>query len=231
MRLNQFFTLFLFLIFSTFLTGQEVRFSFQMGAAIPVGEFSLNSVTPDSGGFASTGFDIRFVYERVFKNNLIVGANLGYSVFGLNKDAMKESLSPNDPEAISLETQSFQNINLQARLGYNLRIIKDKILITPFIDGGLGVFNSAYYAIEDDQGNTYVRNGNTGVSFLISSGLDVVIPVNDFVNFKLYVSYQFANYTVNEEFTENGMVSIIDYNDIQYKYRSIYTGIGFTLSF
>ena len=211
--------------------GQEVRFSFQLGTAIPVGDFAISETLPDSGGFAQPGFDIRFVGERKFKNNIIIGVNLGYSVFGLDKDGIKKVINPSNPEDVLVETQSFQNINLQARVGYNIDVIEDKLGVVPFLDAGLGVFNSAYYAITDGQGNFFLREGNSGVAFLLSPGVDIWFPINDFMNLKIYGSYQFAEYVVDEKYTHKGVTTIIENSTVNYKYSSISAGLGISLVF
>ena len=222
-------------IFSLVTLGQEVRFSFQMGAAIPVWDFALKSATPDSGGYASTGFDVRFVGEREFENNIVAGFNLGYSVYGLDKEGMENALDPCNCKDLNIQTQSFQNLNLQGRIGYSIEIIKDKFGVVPFVDAGLGVFNSAYYVVQYPNGDEFVRSGNTAVNFLLSPGLDIWIPLNNFMNLKLYGSYQFAKYNVDETFTatytDPGSTNEVSKNTVNYEYNSINTGLGITLVF
>ena len=225
------FVLSFFLLVFLFVNGQEVRFSFQLGAAIPVGDFALNQSHPDSNGFASTGVDIRFVGERVLENNFVMGVNLGYSMFTMDNEAIKKVINPSNPENVIVETQSFQNISLQARVGYNINLIKDRLGAVPFVDAGLGVFNSAYYAITDGSGNYAVREGNAAMALLVSPGLDIWIPINDFMNLKVYCSYHFANYNVDETFRFTGSNTVEKNATIHYKYNSISTGLGLTMVF
>lgn len=208
--------------------GQGVRFSFQVGAAIPLGDFAVQNTHPDSGGFAKTGFDIRFVAERKLENNLIFGVNLGYSVFGMDKDGIKKFINPTNPEQVTVETQSFQNINLQVRAGFNMDIVKDKMGVVPYVDAGLGIFNSAYYGITDENGNYFLREGNSGGALLFSPGIDIWFSINEFMNLKIYGSYQFANYKVDEKYTLQTNSTVIKNKTANYEYNSISTGIGLT---
>ena len=213
--------------FSLGAQAQNLRFSLQAGAAVPLGAFAQDDVHPENGGFAQTGFDMRFVGERIFSNNFVAGMNLGFSMFGIDQEALKEFINPDNPELVRAETQAFQNINLQFRGGYNWKVANDNIQIVPFMDAGFGVFNSAYYAIQDDGGDTFLRSGNTGFAFLLSPGLDVAFMVNDFVAIKMYGTYQFANYRVDEEYTVLGNITYPIYNHTQeYKYSSICFGVG-----
>lgn len=206
---------------------QNIRFSLQAGAAVPLGDFAQDDVHPENGGFAQTGFDMKFVGERIFENNFVAGMNLGFSMFGIDQDALKSFINPNNPELVWAETQAFQNINLQLRGGYNWKIANDNVHLTPVVDAGFGVFNSAYYAIQDDGGDTYLRSGNTGFAFLLSPGLDITFMVNDFVGIKVYGTYQFANYQVEEEFKILGNSTFPIYNQTQeYKYTSMCFGLG-----
>jgi len=219
------------LLGSSVVYGQEVRFSFQAGAAIPVGDIAQNTKNPDKGGFATTGFDIRMVIERMYKNNFVVGVSLGYSVFGVDKDAIRMVIDPNNPENVLVESQPFQNINLQARGGYNLALVEGKLNVTPFVDLGLGIFNSAYYVIQKD-GLKYLRDGNSGVAFLITPGLDLSFAVNDFVAIKVFGNYQFANYKVDEKYTLLGLPNPeVTLETVSYNYSSVSTGVGVTFMF
>jgi hypothetical protein len=210
--------------------GQGARFSLQMGAAVPVGKFNLNEATPDSGGFAQTGFNIHVVLERFNEKGLVVGASLGYSVFGMDKEAIREYLNPQNPNDINVETQSFQNFTLLGRIGYQILLFKGKLNVVPGLEAGLGVFNSAYYLIDDGAGNEYLRSGNTDINFLWAPGLEFWIPLNSFTNIKLYSLYQFATYTVEESFSVNG-VSSLKNTPVEYDYSSVMIGLGITATF
>lgn len=218
----------LFLIANSGVMGQTLRFSLQMGAAVPVGEFAKSDYHPEDGGFAQTGIDIRFVGENVRENNWLLGVNFGYSIFGLDKEAVKKIIYPADPSKIQVETQSFQHLNLQVRGGYNFDLNDDQIDIVPFVDAGLGVFNSAYYLIQDPYGNQYARTGDTGLGFLISPGVDVLVKVNSFVSVKVYGTYQFANYTVTDEFLSVNPPTPkkLSSRDVEYEYRNVSMGLG-----
>ncbi len=206
---------------------QNIRFSLQAGAAVPLGEFAKDDVHPENGGFAQTGFDMKFLGERIFENNFVAGMNIGFSMFGIDKDALKKFINPDNPELVRAETQAFQNINLQFRGGYNWKVTNENLHLKPFIDAGFGVFNSAYYAIQDNGGDTYLKSGNTGFSLLLSPGLDVTLMVNDFVGITIYGTYQFANYKVEEEYTVSGNPTNPIYNQTQeYKYSSMCFGLG-----
>ena len=126
---------------------QGVRVSMQMGVAIPAGKFEMSAVNPDSAGFARTGFNINVVAERFSENGLVVGSSLGYSVFGMDKDAIRQAVSPQQPENITVETQSYQNFTLLGRIGYEFRLFEGKFQVVPLLETGLGIFNSAYYLI------------------------------------------------------------------------------------
>ena len=213
---------------------QGIRFSILGGMAIPTGEFGKNATHPENGGFATNGFDIKLIGERIYKNNFIVGVNLGFTLFGLDNDGIKQVINPSDPAAVNLETQPFQNINLQARGGYFFKFMQEKMSIVPFLDVGIGVFNSAYYAIYRPDGSIAIRDGNSALAFLITPGLEYSVAVNDIVNITLYGNYQFANYSVDES------IRIIDANNpqpepinktINYQYSSASIGLGvsFTL--
>ena len=169
-----------FLGFSMGVLGQNIRFSFQLGVAIPQADFANSENHPDNGGFAQTGFDMKLVGERVYENNFVVGVNLGCSVFGVDKDAIKDFFDATNPENILVETQSFQNISLQARFGYDFELLEKRMHVTPYIDAGLGVFNSAYYFVKDANEDTFLRSGNTGLSFLVTPGLDVMYGIYEF---------------------------------------------------
>ena len=206
---------------------QEVRFSLQFGTAIPLGSFAEDKSCPENGGFAKTGFDMKFVAERVFENHFVTGVNVGFSMFGIDQDALKKYINPTNPELVRTETQAFQNINLQFRGGYDWNVKETNFHVTPFVDAGLGIFNSAYYAISNDGGDTYLRTGSTGLGFLISPGLDLTYMVNDFVGIKLYSNYQFAQYKVDEEFrVVSGTPDVIDQQTKKYNYSSVCLGLG-----
>lgn len=205
---------------------QELRFGFNIGAAIPVGGFALTEATPDSGGFAQPGFDLQLSGDRVAENGLILGINLGYSFYGMDHQAIKESIAPNNPELVNVETQSFQNLTLLARIGYNWDVVEERLAIVPYLNAGLGVFNSAYYGIQDLNGNFAYRAGNASAGFLLSPGLEALIQVNPNVAVKAYGTYQFATYNVDETFTFNGNQSFILKNRIQYDFSSVNAGIG-----
>jgi hypothetical protein len=224
--------LFVFLGFSIGVLSQNIRFSFQLGVALPQSDFAKSKNHPDNGGFAKTGFDMKLVGEQVYENNIVLGANLGYSVFGIDKDAIQQFFDPTNPESILVETQSFQNINLQARIGYDIVLLGEKMHITPFIDGGIGVFNSAYYFVKDANDDTFLRSGNTGLSFLVSPGLDVMYSINNFLSLKVYANYQMSNYTVEESFKVviNNVINSTT-REIDYNYRNLSTGLGLTVIF
>ena len=209
---------------------QNIRLSFQLGVAIPQSDFAKSKNHPDNGGFAQIGFDMKLVGERVHENNLVVGVNIGYSVFGVDKDAIQRFFDAANPSSILVETQSFQNINLQARLGYDFVLLEEKMHITPYFDGGLGVFNSAYYFIKDANDDTFLRSGNTDLAFLMTPGLDVIYGLNDFMSVKIYANYQMANYSVEESF--KAVVNNIPNSttrEVSYNYRSLSTGLGLTI--
>jgi hypothetical protein len=225
--------LFIFLIWNIQGIGQTLRFSLQMGAAIPVGDFSKSNYHPENGGFAKTGIDIRFVGEKVREDNWLMGVNIGYSIFGVDEDAIRKLIYPINPDLITVETQSFQNVNIQLRGGYNFSLLEEKLDVTPFVDAGVGVFNSAYYAIQDSFGNRYVRAGDTGFGFLISPGIDVMIKVNSFVSVKLYSTYQFTNYTVSDKFLvlNPPIAEQSTSKDVDYAYRNVSCGLGVSFIF
>lgn len=214
------------LIIGQSMMAQELRFTFQMGAAIPLGEFALNESCPDSGGFASAGINIQLLGERIYKNNFVVGMNMGYSVFGMDQEGIKNAINPSNPSSVFVETQSFQNLNLQARGGYNVQIIEDHLSVTPYIDAGLGVFNSAYYAIQDENGRGLYREGGSAMAFLFTPGIDILVNVNEFVSFKAFGSYQFASYSVDEKFIISDQEISTYYNTVNYKYNSLSVGLG-----
>lgn len=219
----------LFLIFNSDVIGQTMRFSLQMGAAIPVGEFAKSDYHPDNGGFAQTGIDMHFVGENVREDNWLIGVNIGYSIFSLDKEAVKKLVYPNDPSLVQLETQSHQHVNLQFRLGYNFDLNDDQIEIVPFVDAGAGLFNSAYYLLQIPNRDRYARTGDTGLSFLISPGVDVLIKVNSFVSMKAYGTYQFANYSLTDEFVlvnSSGNNTKLKSTDVEYGYRNVALGLG-----
>lgn len=208
-------------------TSQNIRFGLQAGVAVPLGDFAKDNTHPENGGFAQTGFDMKFVGERIFENNFVGGMNLGFSMFGVDQEALKSYINPINPDLVKTETQAFQNINLQLRGGYNWNIKDGAFFITPFVDAGFGVFNSAYYAFQVDGGETYLRNGNTGTALLISPGLDITYQINDFVGIKLYGNYQFADYRIEEEFRIIGDNPIVITNETKnYNYSSTCIGIG-----
>lgn len=210
---------------------QSVRFGLQLGAAVPLGDLAKDDLHPENGGFAKTGFDMKFIGERILENNVIFGVNLGYNMFGVDEDALKSFINPSNPEKVVTETQAFQNFNIQARAGYNWALMENKFLVTPVLDAGIGIFSSAYYAFQNDGGDTYVRTGSSGMALLVTPGLDVTYMVNDFVGIKIYGNYQFANYQVDEEFKLLGSGSdIISQNTQSYKYNSICFGIGANIS-
>ncbi len=206
---------------------QKIRFALQAGVAIPLGDLAKDNIHPENGGFAKSGFDMKFVGERIFENNFVAGMNLGFSMFGIDQDALKSFINPGNPELVKAETQAFQNINLQFRGGYDWNINDGGFHVIPFVDAGFGIFYSAYYAIQVDGGKTYLRSGNSGAALLISPGLDITFQVNDFVGIKIYGNYQFADYRVEEEFKELGGTPTIIYNETKnYKYNSACIGIG-----
>ncbi|MFT4754581.1 MAG: hypothetical protein ACI85Q_002140 [Salibacteraceae bacterium] len=218
---------FFFLMMSLFGYSQNVRFALQLGGAVPLGDLARNDSDPENGGFAKTGFNMSFVGERVLKNHFVTGINLGYSMFGIDQDALRTFINPSNPELVKVETQAFQNFNVQFRVGYDLNFDSGNFHITPSVDLGLGVFSSAYYAIQNNGGDTHLRSGNSAVSVLITPGVDVSYMINPFMGIKLYGSYQVANYAVDEEF------QIVGGNPGQnmeerknYKYNSLCLGIG-----
>ncbi|MGB0390930.1 MAG: transporter [Salibacteraceae bacterium] len=211
--------------------GQTVRFSMQLGASVPLGDFAKNDSDPQNGGFATTGFDLKFIGERVLSSNLVLGVNLGYNMFGVDEDALKKFINPTNPENVRTESQAFQNYNLQGRVGYDWNINEGALHVTPVLDAGLGIFNSAYYLFQDDGGTTYVRKGNSAMALLVTPGLDIMYMVNDFVGIKIYGNYQFANYKVDEQFsTIDSSTDVITYCTKQYKYNSLCVGIGATVT-
>ena len=222
----------LMLFLSGSMMGQGARFSLQMGAAIPIGDIAQNTSHPKKGGFTTTGLDIGFVVERIFKNNFVSGVSIGYAVFGVDEDAIKRIINPTNPNAVLVESQPVQNINIQARGGYNLALMEDKLNITPFIDAGIGVFNSAYYIIQVPNGLRYLRDGNSGVALLVAPGMDISYAVNDFWSIKIFGDYQFANYKVDEKYTLLGNADpIVKLETVNYNYSCVSTGIGATLTF
>lgn len=221
-------------IFSSMIIGlnaQTVRFGMQVGAAVPLGDFAQDDQHPENGGFARTGFDIKFIGERIMTSNLVVGVNLGYNMFGVDEDALKKFIDPDNPESVRTESQAFQNFNLQGRIGYNWKIDEGLLQVIPVVDAGIGIFNSAYYLYQDDNGTTYLRNGNSALALLITPGLDVIIKVNESVGLKAYGNYQFANYRVDEEYKILGSGSDqVIYQTENYKYSSLCFGLGATIS-
>ncbi len=222
--------LLIFIGFSMGVLSQNIRFSFQLGAAIPQAGFAKSENHPDNGGFAQTGFDMKLVGERVHQNHMVIGVNLGYSLFGVDKDAIKRFFDASNPENIKVETQSFQHINLQGRFGYDFVFFDERMHVTPFVDAGLGVFNSAYYLVNVPSGDSYLRAGNTGLSFLVTPGLDVMFSLNDFLSLKIYANYQIADYTVEESLTTsiNNVPTSIN-REVAYNYRNLSTGLGLTI--
>lgn len=216
---------------TTVANSQTVRFGMQIGAAVPLGDFAKDDSNPQNGGFAKTGFDLKFVGERIFNSHMIVGVNLGYNMFGIDEEALKTFINPSNPEKVYTESQAFQNYNLQARIGYNWSLMNDKLMLIPVLDAGLGIFNSAYYAFQDDGGTTYLRKGNSAMALLVTPGLDILYMVNDNVGLKLYGNYQFANYKVDEQFTtiDSGIDNITNCTK-SYKYNSLCFGLGATIS-
>lgn len=210
--------------------GQGARFSLQMGAAIPVGKFNLSEATPDSGGFAQTGFNIHVVAERFNEKGLVLGTSLGYSVFGMDKTAIRESINAQNPDIVNVETQSFQNFTLLGRIGYQILLFEGKLNVVPGLEAGLGVFNSAYYLIDDGSGNEYLRSGNSDINFIWAPGLEFWIPLNSFTNLKFYSQYQFTTYTVEESFSVNGIISLKN-TPVEYDYSSMMIGLGITATF
>ena len=220
---------FLFTLLSIGVMAQGIRFSFQGGVAIPTGEFANNVTHPENGGFATNGFDIKLIGERIYKNKFMVGVNLGFTLYGVDKEAIKQIINPSNPTAVHVEAQSFQNINLQARGGYYFSFMDEKMSLIPFVDVGLGVFNSAYYAISHPNGSILVREGNAAVALLITPGLEYTVAINDIVSIKMYGNYQFSDYSVDEIFR------VIDVNTpqpipvnktVNYKYASASVGLG-----
>lgn len=222
----------LFLVSAVFsIQSQTLRFGMQFGAAVPLGDFAKDDSNPQNAGFAQTGFDLKFIGERIMDNNLITGVNLGYNIFSIDEEALKTFVNPISPEKVITETQAFQNFNLQFRIGYNWDIAQEKIKVTPVLDAGLGIFSSAYYAFQSDGGDTYLRTGNTGLGILLTPGLDIVFMVNDFVGIKIYGNYQFAKYKVDEEFKILGSTTgVISQSTQTYKYNSLCFGIGANVS-
>lgn len=210
---------------------QGVRFTAQLGVASPIGDFSNNEGDPKNGGFATTGFDMKLVGERFFESNWVSGINLGYSLFPVDVDAIKRSVNPTNPESVGVESQSFQNINLQFRGGYNFSFLENKLAVVPFVDAGLGVFNSAYYLVSQNNTNIFLRSGNTGLGFLVSPGINLVIAMNDMIGISVYSSYQFASYDVKEQFKSLGTSTGINWTEtISYPYRSMNYGLGVSLT-
>lgn len=226
--------IFLFTLLSIGVMAQGIRFSFQGGIAIPTGEFATSITHPENGGFATNGFDIKFIGERIYKNKFMVGVNLGFTLYGMDKDAIKQVINPSNPDAVHVEAQSFQNINLQARGGYYFSFMEEKMTLIPFIDMGLGVFNSAYYAISQPDGSILVREGNSSAALLLTPGLEYLVAINDIVSIKMYGNYQFANYSVEESFRlidTNNPQPVPSQETVNYKYTSASLGLGiaFTL--
>jgi hypothetical protein len=215
------------LSFSMIGLGQNLRFGMELGAAVPLADFAKSDTHPENGGFAVTGFDMKFVGERIFENHFVTGVTVGFSMFGIDKSALKSFINPSSPDLVSLETNAFQNINLQFRGGYDWNVGESNLHVIPNLAVGLGIFNSAYYAIQVAGGETYLRNGNTGLAILVTPGLDLVYMVNDFVGIKVYGNYQFANYSVDEQFKVlGGNPDIIYQSTVDYKYSSANFGIG-----
>ena len=218
-----------FSILSVTVMSQGIRFSFQGGLAIPTGEFAKNVTHPENGGFATNGFDIKLIGERIYKNKFIVGVNLGFTLFGVDKEAIQMVINPSDPSTVHVESQSFQNINLQARGGYYFSFMDEKMSLIPFVDVGMGVFNSAYYAISKPNGTILVREGNAAVALLITPGLEYSVAINEIVSIKLFGNYQFADYSVDEHFR---LIDVNTPNPLQidktvnYKYTNASVGLG-----
>lgn len=211
---------------------QGIRFSVQLGAGTPLGDFAQNNQNPKYGGYAKTGWDIKFVGEIIHESNWITGINLGYTLLPVDKEAIKSYINSTNPESVSLDAQPYQNVNLQFRGGYNFSFMENKLNVSPFIDAGIGVFNSAYYLVSQAGGDSFLRSGNPAVGLLVSPGLDLTIAVNDIVGVSLYSSYQFANYNVDEQFSAVNTANTVIYNEtISYSYHCINYGIGISFTF
>lgn len=217
------------LILSMFVSGigQEVRLSVQSGISIPKGDFSKNKIKPENGGFATSGIDFNLTGEKIYENNFIFGANIGFNTFEINKSLLDQSIKTSSVDEIASAYGGFQNINIQMRLGYNWGLMAEKINISVHGDVGLGIFDWAHFVGKDIIGYGFVYSGSSSTSLLITPGLNVSYALTDFLNISLYGDYLFTNYSVDVNYVLSGNdLNISNTTRNRYVYRSLNFGIG-----
>ena len=76
----------------TTVKAQTISFGAEVGVSAPT--ISLTDNTAPYNAHVTPGFNIRLVGLRYFKNNFYVGGLVGYSVYGMDEDAIRNYLNP-----------------------------------------------------------------------------------------------------------------------------------------
>lgn len=213
---------------------QTISFGAEVGVSAPVISFTNND-QPSNLTHVEPGFNIRLVGLRYFESNWFAGALVGYSVYGMDKDAVTNYLNPPKVNLLSLEVESYQNINIMARGGYKFSFKEDDIFVSPYASLGIGAFNSAsYLAKYNDANQPYqiYRKGGNVAALTMAIGVNAQFAINEIIYLGVYADYYLGDFTINEE---TGVIGSLDNNysfpseDVEYQLRNFNGGLSITL--
>lgn len=213
---------------------QTISFGAEVGVSAPTISLTDNTA-PYNLTHVTPGFNIRLVGLRYFNNNFYVGGLVGYSLYGMDEDAIRNYLNPPQVNLLSLSVENYQNINIMARGGYKWSFKEDGIFVSPYVGVGVSAFNSAsYLAKYNDPNEPYqiYKKGGSKTAFAVDFGLNAEFAVNEVIYLGAYVDYYLADFTLNEE---AGAIGRLDNNypfpleEVTYKLRNLNGGLSIRL--
>ncbi len=180
---------------------------------------------------ANTGFDIHLTGERYFENRFSLILRMGISLYPVNEDKLKNTVVPCNPEAVMTEKSPYQNFSFLVGGGYTFLLFQDKLEIQPYVYGGLGIFRSSWFVLEEGNKQA-VYKGDVGLNINAVPGLKVAVPLGNFFELSLFTEYVFGRYntTENLQISDNGKDTTNEMN-VTYRLQSWNAGLGFAVRF
>jgi hypothetical protein len=160
---------------------------------------------------------------------------VGYAVYGMDQEAVKRFLNPPNADLLTIDVESYQNINIMARGGYKFTLKEESIFVNPFVGLGVGAFNSASYLVKYTDSNEpyqiYKKGGNVA-ALATNVGCNAQFAVNEIIFLGAYADYYLGDFTIDEQ---AGAIGTIDDNypfpieNVTYQLRNFNVGASVTL--
>jgi len=217
------------------------RISVNVAFAQPTGDFaSEDGLDPLTTGFAQYGIDAGMGVELFLTPRISLMGRAGYALYELDHAEMEDKLRENisfDLSELALETTPYQNIYALAGPTYNLPLVKERLVLQPYVIGGLGIFRSSkkeYSLVGDMPDELLIYSNDTEVEpgFMWNPGLAFNYSLLSFVELRLFAEFMQAEYQVTERsLTQTAGTEVRADSDLTYRLQAMNFGVSFNVHF